>query len=136
MSRKKERTLIKIMGIWQIIDGLITIMFYGIYQEFFAQNNSSSFSTQYHGMNALFGNAFLFVCGFGILLIGLGLFNLIASQKYIKDDQVITSIGVVLLIQAFFSYMIFDVISLILGMSAAVILLAKNKSIRLNSQTG
>lgn len=136
MSRKKERTLIKIMGIWQIIDGLITIMFYGIYQEFFAQNNMSSFSTQYHGMNALFGNAFLFVCGFGILLIGLGLFNLIASQKYIKDDQVITSIGVVLLIQAFFSYMIFDVISLILGMSAAVILLAKNKSIRLNSQTG
>ncbi|MBX8937679.1 MULTISPECIES: hypothetical protein [Enterococcus] len=136
MSRKKERTLIKIMGIWQIIDGLITIMFYGIYQEFFAQNNSSSFSTQYHGMNALFGNAFLFVCGFGTLLIGLGLFNLIASQKYIKDDQVITSIGVVLLIQAFFSYMIFDVISLILGMSAAVILLAKNKSIRLNSQTG
>ena len=136
MSRKKERTLIKIMGIWQIIDGLITIMFYGIYQEFFAQNNSSSFSTQYHGMNALFGNAFLFVCGFGTLLIGLGLFNLIASQKYVKDDQVITSIGVVLLIQAFFSYMIFDVISLILGMSAAVILLAKNKSIRLNSQTG
>lgn len=136
MSRKKERTLIKIMGIWQIIDGLITIMFYGIYQEFFAQNNSSSFSTQYHGMNALFGNAFLFVCGFGTLLIGLGLFNLIASQKYVKDDQAITSIGVVLLIQAFFSYMIFDVISLILGMSAAVILLAKNKSIRLNSQTG
>jgi len=136
MSRKKERTLIKIMGIWQIIDGLITIMFYGIYQEFFAQNNSSSFSTQYHGMNALFGNAFLFVCGFGTLLIGLGLFNLIASQKYVKDDQIITSIGVVLLIQAFFSYMIFDVISLILGMSAAVILLAKNKSIRLNSQTG
>lgn len=136
MSRKKERTLIKIMGIWQIIDGLITIMFYGIYQEFFAQNNMSSFSTQYHGMNALFGNAFLFVCGFGTLLIGLGLFNLIASQKYIKEDQVITSIGVVLLIQAFFSYMIFDVISLILGMSAAVILLAKNKSIRLNSQTG
>lgn len=87
-------------------------------------------------MNALFGNAFLFVCGFGTLLIGLGLFNLIASQKYVKDDQVITSIGVVLLIQAFFSYMIFDVISLILGMSAAVILLAKNKSIRLNSQTG
>lgn len=136
MSRKKERMLIKIMGIWQVIDGLITIVFYGIYQEFFSHHNTSNFSTQYHGMNALFGNAFLFICGFGTLLIGLGLFNLIASQKYIKDDQVIRAIGVVLLIQALFSYMILDVISLVLGMSAAVILLAKNKSIRLSSQAG
>jgi len=136
MSRRKERTLINIMGIWQVIDGLITILFYGVYQEFFANNNTSSFSKQYHGINALFGNAFLFICGFGTLLIGLGLFNLIASQKYVKDDQVVKSIGVVLVFQALFSYVIFDVISLVLGMSAAVILLAKNKSIRLSSQTG
>lgn len=136
MSRKRERMLMKIMGIWQIIDGLITILFYGIYQEFFAHHSTSSFSTQYNGMNALFGNAFLFICGFGTLLIGLGLFNLIASQKYVRDDEVIRSIGVVLVIQALFSYLIFDVISLVLGMSAAVILLAKNKSIRLSSQAG
>lgn len=136
MSRKKERTMIRIMGIWQIIDGLITILFYGIYQEFFAQDHSSNFSTQYHGIDALFGKAFLFICAFGTLMIGLGLFNLIISRKYIKDDRVITSFGVVLLIQALFSYVILDVVSLVLGMSAAVILLAKNKSIRLNSQTG
>ncbi|MGM9902422.1 MAG: hypothetical protein ACI32O_00635 [Enterococcus sp.] len=122
------------MGIWQIIDGLVTIIFYGLSKqwELFGINQANlSYLKQ---LNDHYGNIFLFICTFGIFLIGLGMINLLLSQKYIKDDQEHFKIGLYLLVQGIIAYFILDFISLILGMTAGVLLLAKNKSIRLNKK--
>lgn len=127
MSRKKERVLIALMGIWQIIDGLLTIFVYGFYQQKLNQGTNAM------SLVARESNAFMLICTFGALLIGLGLANLVISKRYVKDNQVCVKLGIFLLIQALFSYFILDIISLVIGMVAGVVMLAKNKRIRLES---
>lgn len=134
MSRKKERLLIRIMGIWQIVGGLLTIIFYGFYQQQLASGTPEGNLAQLTAITAQFGNVFVFICTFGTLLIGLGIANLVVSKRYVKDNEVNIKIGVFLVIQALFSYLILDIVSLVLGMSAGVILLAKNKGIKINYQ--
>ncbi|MBO0481191.1 hypothetical protein [Candidatus Enterococcus courvalinii] len=134
MERKRERQLIRIMGIWQILDGVLTIGIYGFYQQQIFSGMVESNLAQLNAIDALFGNVFLFVCTFGTLLIGLGLANLVISHRYVKDNQVNIKIGVYLLVQGLFSYLILDIISLALGMTAGIILLARNKGIKLNVQ--
>ncbi|WP_265457894.1 hypothetical protein [Enterococcus sp. HY326] len=127
MNRKIERRLVKITGIWQIIDGLITILVYGIYQQ---QVLTGGLSTIEH-----VGNMFFFICMFGTLLIGLGLFNLILSKRYMKDQETSKKIGCYLLVLGIFSYFIMDFVTMVLAMAAGVIFLARNKSIRISKST-
>lgn len=134
MNRKRERQLIRIMGIWQILDGLFTIFIYGFYQQNIFPGITAAGDTQVSAINAAFGNVFMFVCTFGILLIGSGMINLLISKRYVKDDQVNVKIGVYLILQGLASYFILDIISLALAMSAGVILLARNKGIKWNTQ--
>ncbi|WP_321383271.1 hypothetical protein [uncultured Enterococcus sp.] len=134
MNRKRERQLIRILGIWQILDGLLTIVVYGFYQQQVFSGVTAAGETQVNAIQAVFGNVFMFVCTFGTLLIGLGLINLVISKRYIKDNQVNVKIGVYLILQGLLSYFILDIISLALAMSAGVILLARNKGIKWQTQ--
>ena len=134
MSRKMERRLVLIMGIWQIIDGLITIIFYGLGNQLNLFGFSSGNVTYLKQLDATYGNIFLFVSSFGVVLIGLGIVNILLSKKYIKDDQIHFKMGMYIMIQSLLSYFILDFISLILGMTAGVLLIAKNKSIRLKKK--
>lgn len=123
MSRKQERILVRIMGIWQIIDGLITVIYYGFFQ-------------QGHGFigisESVYPSGYMIVVStFGVFLIGLGLFNLILSYRYIKDNQMYRGIGVFLIIQAITLYFLLDLVSVVLSIAAGVILLSKNKGLRL-----
>ena len=129
MSRKLERTLVKGMGIWQIIDGLITVIIYGFYYQKILPNN-----LQINGrdMSAYGSSMFILTCSFGTLLLGLGLINLVISNKYIRDDQVMKRIAYFILLQAVFSYFVVDYISLVLSIASGVLLLAKNKSIQMS----
>ncbi|GAA0365285.1 hypothetical protein GCM10008932_16870 [Alkalibacterium iburiense] len=128
MTRKTERLLMKTVGFWQICHGLFTIVYYSII-------NRNALTTQmYHQ----FGTAndikalLIFINIFGTVMMGIGLFNLVAEKNYMKDNS-INKIGIWLLVNAVFSYLIMDMISLVLGMSATVIYFAKNKSIRVSS---
>lgn len=127
MSRNLERKLIMILGTWQIIDGLITIFFYGLYKYGWKVSDLSSSSDV---SEVIYSNLFTVTTTFGILLISLGLVNILISHKYLKDNQISQKIGIFLIIQVIFAYMIFDIISVVLGISAAIILLSKNKSIK------
>ncbi|KPG71339.1 hypothetical protein [Enterococcus sp. RIT-PI-f] len=134
MCRKMEQRLVLIMGIWQIIDGLITIIFYGLGNQLNLFGFNSGNVTYLKQLDATYGNIFLFVSSFGVVLIGLGLVNILLSKKYIKDDQIHFRMGMYIMIQSLLSYFILDFISLILGMTAGVLLIAKNKSIRLKKK--
>lgn len=127
MKRGIERKLVLLLGIWQIIDGLITIFFYGLYKYGYQLN---TLSDKNEFTDTLQSSLFTVTNTFGILLISLGLINLLISKRYLKDNQISKKIGIFLVIQSFFSYIIFDLISVILGISSAVIIFAKNKSIK------
>lgn len=129
MKRGIERKLVILLGIWQIIDGLITIFYYGLYKYGYQLN---TLSDKNEFTDTLQSSLFTVTNTFGILLISLGLINLLISKRYLKDNQISRKIGVFLIIQSLFSYIIFDLISVIFGMSSAVIILAKNKSIKKN----
>lgn len=132
ISRKTERRLIKVMGIWQIIDGMITILYYGIYQQMTGAEYLKGAFAEVCAINDMFGNVFILISVFGMLLIVLGMLNLLFALRYVKDSQVHIGIGIVLIIEAVISYFMLDIISMVLGMSAGVILLARNKSIQVH----
>ncbi|HIY57149.1 MAG TPA: hypothetical protein H9829_02945 [Candidatus Tetragenococcus pullicola] len=124
MSRKQEQLLITVMGIWQIIDGMLTIIYYGIFQR---GNGMLGLSP------AVYPNGYMMVItGFGTLLITLGIINLLLSRRYIKDDQVYWKIGFFLLFESVLSFIVLDLISAVLGLTAAILLMAKNKALKVN----
>lgn len=131
MSRRLERNLVRIVGVWQIIDGLITILVYGTLKKVGGANLIENTSFAYmKAMESIVGSIYIFIGIFGAALIGLGMFNLVCAKKYIKDDQVHVKVALWLLICGAFSYIIMDIVSVILCMSAGLIILAKNKSIK------
>ncbi|BCA86714.1 hypothetical protein EsVE80_22370 [Enterococcus saigonensis] len=129
MNRKKERLLIRILAAWQITDGLITIIYYGFYRSYILPNHGSK-----DMLVSPYGNIFLLVATFGILLIGLGIANLLIARCSLKDNQINVKIGVWLLAQTALSYLMMDIPGVVLSVCTAVILLAKNKTIKLNLQ--
>lgn len=125
MSRKTERRLIKITGIWQIIHGIFTILYFSIFKNDETLISLSTVLDNQHDLQVV--NRFIYL--FGMVIVGMGIFNLVAERNYMKDNT-ISKISIWLIINGIVSYFAFDFISLALGMSAAVIYLAKNKAIR------
>lgn len=131
MNRRLERNLVRAVGIWQIIDGLITILVYGTLKKVSGASLIENTSFAYmKAIESVVGSIYIFIGIFGAVLIGIGMFNLVCAKKYIKDDQVHIKVALWLIMCGLFSYMIMDIISVILCMSAGMIVLAKNKSIK------
>ena len=131
MTRKLERRLTYLVGIWQIIDGVITILFYGTHIRNQASNIEGLSYGYAKGMNSIFGSIYSLIGTFGILLIGLGLLNLYFAKQHLKDDAISYKVPFWLIGVGIFSYFIMDIPSLILCMSAGVIALSKNKSLKM-----
>lgn len=130
ITRKFERRIVYILAAWQIIDGVITILFYGLYQQNKLMTNPEISSEQIYALEGIFGSMFTFITVFGLLLIGLGLINLVIAKNHIKDTIINNKIGIWLLVLGVASYFIMDILSMVLSLSAGVIYLAKNKSIQ------
>ncbi|KLV28247.1 hypothetical protein CHH55_01255 [Niallia circulans] len=136
MNRKLERNLVRIVGVWQIIDGLITILLYGTLKKVEGARLAEDSAFVYmKAMESYVGSVYIFIGMFGALLIGLGLINLVCAKKYMIDDQVHVKVAVWLFVCGALSYIIMDIISLVLCMSAGILVLAKNKSIRKINRT-
>ena len=135
MSRKKERVLVQVMGVWQILDGVITILLYGLGNTFNLPIIGTANIEYLNELNNTYGGIFVLICSFGIILMGLGMTNIMLGRRYIKDGKEHFKIGFFILGQGLFSYFIMDVISLVLGIIAGVLILAKNKPIRLSKES-
>jgi len=118
-----------------MLEGAMAILFYGLGNTFHIPIIGADNIEYLNALNDTYGGIFIFICSFGILLIGLGMTNLMLGRRYIKDNQVHLKIGLFMLGQGLFSYFIMDIISLVLGMCAGVLILAKNKSIRLEQDS-
>lgn len=128
MSRNIERKLVYVVGSWQLVHGLFTILYYSIFQR---NTVSTAIYYQFDGMLSA-GTIFAVINTFGTLVMGIGLFNLVAARNYMKDNTISKKIGAWLILIGLFSYFIMDMPSLVLAMSAGILYLAKNKSIKVN----
>jgi hypothetical protein len=129
MNRNTEKRLLKILAAWQIIDGLISIG-YSFYQRYALTPKGADASEEVI-LSSLSGNLATVASMFGIILIAFGMMNIVVAQNYIRADHIHKKVGIWLGIQAVFSYLSLDVPGAILATITLVILLGKNKSIRL-----
>lgn len=125
-----ERKLVIALGIWQILDGVITIIFYGLFKRHqFSQISDLTYQNAKE-LDSLFSSTFIIISIFGTLLIGLGLFNLVVAKRYLKNQAVSLKWIMWLLTVAVFSLFVMDIVSLVLASSSVVSLFAKRSAIK------
>lgn len=130
MKLRIEQKTVRLLGIWQVIDGIITILFYGLYKRYqYSQETNLTYENA-KAMESVFGSSFIFISIFGTLLIGLGLFNLVVAKRYLKTDFVEFKWLIWLGVICVFSLIVMDIISLILAMCSLVLLMAKKKTLK------
>lgn len=129
MNRKAERRMATLMGIWQVIDGLITILYFGLYKlaPLSGKMGAQAIDQTNQTVNS---SMFTLTCTFGSLLIGLGILNLVTAKRYMKDSQRDKKFGLFFLGQGLFSYFILDIPSMVLGIACGVVYFAKSKASR------
>lgn len=131
INRRFERIMIRILGSWQIGDGLITILLYGSYLKLNGSTNGLKLDPRVsQAISALFGSLYTFSVMFGVLLIGLGVFNLYLAKTWFKDSYVSYKWPIYLLITGILAYFCMDIISVGLAIVTGVIALSKNKAIK------
>lgn len=127
--RKIERYLVNIVGVWQILDGLITIAIYGLYRRSqFAGIENLSFN-QAKGLESIFGSVYMFINLFGVMLLAMGILNLVIARNYMKDNTIDKRVGAWLVFNGIFSYFIMDLVSVVLLLTGSLVYMAKNKAI-------
>ncbi|MFD1410293.1 hypothetical protein [Lapidilactobacillus gannanensis] len=131
LNRKFERVLIRVLGGWQIADGLITILIYGTYLKLNGSTHGLKLDPRVsQAISALFGSLYTFSVMFGVLLIGLGIFNLYLAKTWFKDSYVSYKWPIYLLILGILAYFCMDIISVALAIVAGVVALSKNKALK------
>lgn len=129
MNRKAERRMAQVMGVWQIIDGLITILYFGLYKlaPLSGKMGAQAIDQANQTVNS---SMFTLTCTFGSLLIGLGILNLVMAKRYLKDSRYAKKFGFFFLAQGLFSYFILDIPSMVLGVACGVVYFAKSKAMK------
>lgn len=120
-----ERKLVVITGIWQIIHGLISVIYFGVIKR--ADILAEVYAK--YGEQISLGNVTSMIYLFGLIMVILGIINLVVSNNYMGDNT-INKAGYWLIFVAIVSLFSSDFISLILSVSATVLYFAKNKAIK------
>lgn len=130
MKLSMERRVVGVLGCWQIIDGVITILFYGLFKRHQLSQLPDMTYQSAKAMDSLFGSAFIFISLFGTVLIGLGLFNLVLAKRYLKAQEISGKWLVWLIVVSLFSLLVMDIMGLILAVISIVLLVAKRQAIK------
>lgn len=124
MNRHKERILMNIGAVWNIVTGLLTVTLYSTWiEQVFPHLSKHSL-----GLNYLSDNLHSFVIVYGLLFVLIGCINLWLSKAYIDDISVQKKIPIWLIIIGLLSYFAVDIIGATCYVAAGVLMLAKNKA--------
>ncbi|MGG4489248.1 hypothetical protein [Metabacillus idriensis] len=129
MSRKWERRLVLIGAIWQIFTGIITILFYASAIKKKGLIVSETSFAKMEAIQSVFGSMYMFAVSFGLLFVMLGIIHLYMMSK-LEDDQLETKMPIWFMLVGLLSYVLMDIPGAVLFLSAGILALSKNKSIR------
>lgn len=126
MNRKMERVVIRVGGIWNIINGALTLF---LVSPWVKSGLFENLSGQTRGLNYLSENLNTFVTTYCLLYIFLGVLNLYLSTR-IEDETAPRAIPIWFFLFGLVSFMMVDIISAVTYIVASVISLSKNKAVR------
>lgn len=129
MTRKLERILMYIGAGWQMAAGAITIFFYASYIKKQGLGIKEPSLPKAEAFRSAFDSLYMFAVTFGMLFIALGLINLYLAAQ-LRDEEVSVKIPIWLLIIGLSSYLVMDLLGSLIFLSAGLLALAKNKSIK------
>ena len=131
ISRKKERGLLLIAGIWQICNGLITMFMYAPThrREGLDLIDDSVTIVEAEAISQVFGSVYMFIVVFGMIYLIAGILFVYLSRK-MMDNKIVYIIPIVALITGLIAYFVMDIISVIFCLAAGVLALAKNKAVK------
>lgn len=130
LSRKLERRFMVAAGVWQILNGLLTIFIYAPTERRAGLDLIDDTTTfiEAEAIASVFSNIYMFIVIFGMIYITIGIINVILSKK-MKDDTTLYRIPIYLLFLGASAYFVMDLISVLLCILAGGLALAKNKAI-------
>ena len=131
ISRKIERCFILIAGIWQILNGLITIFIYASYHRRQGLDliDYSVTIIEAEAISQLFGSIYMFIVTFGMIYVIAGILLIYLSRK-MTDNRVLYVIPIVVVTMGLIAYFVMDVISVIFCLLTGLLALSKNKAIK------
>ena len=134
MKRTLERNLLRGGAIWNLINGMVTILGYATWIKTSGIGAlSSGMSADINFDSSLIDSVYTIAVGYGILQLIIGVFNLIIVRRMRNNQiqkRVVFWLGGLLL----FSVVTLDVIGIIIYSVLFVIYQSRNKAIRLANQ--
>lgn len=129
MSRSMERKLLYVVSGWQLLTGFITIFFYASYWKM----QGADAGLEQNGFQSWFDNLYIFSVTYGLFFVVIAVLNIIFARKLLGDNTLQYKLPVYWIGLAAVCYFLSDYISLMLLLIVAVVALAKNKPIRLQT---
>ena len=130
-----ERTLVKLMAVWQVVIGILTIFVYAPLYKKGGQGMDEVSVAYGRAMRSVFNSMWLFIISFGMLSIVSGLILWFVSRE-IKDEAILTKVPTYVLVVSVVAYLMMDVVSGTIGITAVFFMLSKNKAIKMVRETG
>jgi len=134
ISRKTERLLMVIAGLWQIFNGVITIYVYAPYHRRAGLDliDYSVTIIEAEAISQVFANFYMFIVIYGMIYMVIGLLLVYLSRK-MTDNKVTYAIPITALVIGLAAYFGMDIMSVVFCSLTGVLALAKNKSIKIAS---
>lgn len=134
MKRTLERNLLRGGAIWNIINGMVTILGYATWIKTSGIGAlSSGLSSDINFDGSLIDSVYTIAVGYGIFQLIIGVFNLIIVRR-LRNNQIQKRVVVWLGGLLLFSVATLDVIGIIIYSVLFVIYQSRNKAIRLANQ--
>lgn len=134
MKRTLERNLLRGGAIWNLINGMVTILGYATWIKTSGIGAlSSGLSSDINFDGSLIDSVYTIAVGYGILQLIIGVFNLIIVRR-LRNNQIQKRVVVWLGGLLLFSVATLDVIGIIIYSVLFVIYQSRNKAIRLANQ--
>lgn len=133
MERKLERNILKLAGVWNIINGLITVLAYsswlkvgGIAEMTLMQSGQAQIS------GSILDSVYMVTVGYGFLQIIIGVINFIVVRS-MRNNAIQVGFIVWIVSLALISLTTLDVIGTLVYTVLFVIYQARNKAIKISS---
>ncbi|OUL07805.1 hypothetical protein B0533_12530 [Sedimentibacter sp. SX930] len=134
MKRTLERNLLRGGAIWNLINGMVTILGYATWIKTSGIGAlSSGMSSDINFDGSLIDSVYTIAVGYGILQLIIGVFNIIIVRR-LRNNQIQKRVVVWLVGLLLFSISTMDVIGIIIYSVLFVIYQSRNKAILLANQ--
>lgn len=134
MKRTLERNLLRGGAIWNLINGMVTILGYATWIKTSGIGAlSSGMSSDINFDGSLIDSVYTIAVGYGILQLIIGVFNIIIVRR-LRNNQIQKRVVVWLGGLLLFSISTMDIIGIIIYSVLFVIYQSRNKAIRLANQ--